>query len=160
MKLLRYPCLVRLMIIGLSLVLGWVSHVTVDPLNLCNDYIWTSAATMLPILLTLLVLSATLGMNLLREIQSSFTNDDSVKKYNATIDAIKGSFFEGVITFLIAYALLISRFDFLEMISVTRRSIFYFIFDSVFVYCVLLFLWIISDAASALFDLYKKRIND
>lgn len=119
-----------------------------------SDFVWSHAGTILPLLLTLLVLSTTLGMNLLKEIRT--LNDLADKeKYNKTIDSIKCSFIEGVITFFIAFIVLVVRPLINELLSKCLICVLCTLVDSFFVYCLLLFLWIISDAADALIDMYK-----
>lgn len=160
MKIFKHSCLLRLLIVVLSLGLGFASYYCATLTgNIGDDFVWAHAGTLLPLLLTLLVLSTTLGMNLLKEIRTLINLVDQ-DKFNSAIDSIKFNFLEGVITFLFAFVVLVMRPLLGELQQECIVRFLCVLVDSFFVYCLLLFLWIISDAADALIDIYKFNFKD
>lgn len=134
----------------LSILLGWISSLSGE----LNDYVQKLSNTIIPLLLTLLVLYSTLTIHIINELRK--LEDD--KDLSTVVSALKSNIVTEIIIVLLLFITLILK-GFLIGIYPDYSNIIQIAVNSSVVFAFLFFIWVIIDVTMGLYDLVINNIN-
>lgn len=135
----------------MSILLGWVSTLSGE----VNDYVQKLSNTIIPLLLTLLVLYSTLTIHLINELRKLENNSD----LSNVVKALKKNIVSEIVIVLVLFVLLVLN-GFFIIVFPCYTNIIQIIINSAVVFGFLFFIWVIIDVTMGLYDIVIKNINN
>jgi hypothetical protein len=135
----------------ISILLGWSSTLNGE----LNDYVLKLSNSIIPLLLTLLVLYSTLTIHLINELRKL----EGDKDLSIVVHALKGNIISEIVFILILFVLLVFKGVLVDNLQ-CYKDVIGIIVNSLVIFTFLYFIWVIIDVTMGLYDLVIKNINN
>lgn len=135
----------------LSILLGWGSTLNGE----VNDYVLKLSNSITPLLLTLLVLYSTLTIHLINELRKL----ESDKDLSGVVYALKGNIISEIVIIVVLLVFLVYK-GYLIYLFPCFSNFINISVNSLVVFALLYFIWVIIDVTMGLYDLIIRNINN